>query len=140
LAFDDAVEFGVNTGELLVVEFDRGAEFADFAVDLIDFVLEFPDLSAALEAQAADFVLQAQSLIREFTATAVAEAFGDGLIELGDGQRLRLNFTRRAAMRAAVEKFFDLIPTGDEEEKAAEPGGDFKGGGGHGAKGKKLKG
>ena len=66
----------------------------------------------------------------DFLPAALAQAFGDRLVEPGDRQRLRLDFAGGAAPGAAFEKTFDLVPAGNQEEQATKPGGDVERGGG----------
>src|SRR5512133_3059525 len=51
VAFDDAIELGVDAGQLLVVELDGGAQLADLAVHLAEFLLQLAHVGAPLLAQ-----------------------------------------------------------------------------------------
>jgi len=55
----------------------------------------------------------------------LAERFGHRRIEFRDRQRLRLDFALRASLRAPIKKLLDLVPTGDQEEQAGNPGSEL---------------
>src|SRR5262249_49914007 len=119
------IQLGVDPGQLLVVEFNRGAQLADFSIDLVDLELQLPDFGPPLPPQTRYLVFEPQYFAREFTAPALTKAFGNRLIEFGNGQGLRLNFTRSASVRVTIEERFDLVPACHEEEQATDPGGHF---------------
>ena len=133
VTFDHPIELGIDPRELLVVQFKGNPQFTHFAVYLVNLLLEFAYIGSPFVTQTSRFTFQPQQLRGDFLSPALAKAFGDRLVKLGDGERLRLNFASHAASGPAVEKGLDLVPARDEEEEAADPGGDFEGFmGGHG--------
>jgi hypothetical protein len=116
VAFDHAIEFGIDPGELLVVQIHGRAQFADLAVHFVDLLLQFGNVSAAIAPQPAQLVFQAQNLLGNLPAPALTKCFGDGLIESSDGQRLRLDFAGCGALPAPVKEFLDLVPSSNQEK------------------------
>jgi len=122
---DDPVELGIDAHELLMVQFDRGAQLADLAIDLVDLLLQLGDIRPALVPQAADLLLHPQKFRGDFLVPGPAERLGDGGVKPGYREGLGLDLAGSAALRAPVKKAFDLVPAGDEEEEAADPGGEL---------------
>jgi hypothetical protein len=127
LTFNDSIQLGVDAGELLIGQFNRYPQFSHFAVDFVDLLLKFTHIGTAFMTQTSGFSFQPKQFGGDFLSPTLAKTFGDRLVELGDGERLRLNFASRPAPGPAIEKVLDLVPARDEEKQAAYPGGDFDG-------------
>ena len=132
MAFDDAIEFGVNAGKLLVIPLDAGAQFANLSIDFADFLLHLRHVRSTVAAQPAQVLLQSNHLVGDFPPACLAKGLRNGLVKFSDGKRLRLNLALFPTLCASIEKLFHLVPPRDQEEQTADPGSQLNSVRGHG--------
>jgi hypothetical protein len=125
LTFNHPVELGVDSCELLVVQFNRSPQLADFSIHLVDFLLQLRNIRPSFPAKPAYFVFQAQHLIRELAPASLTQRFAYGLVNGCDRQRLRMALRLASTPCSAIEKLFYLVPTRNQQEKTSYPGREF---------------
>jgi hypothetical protein len=125
LTFNHPVELRVDSCELLVIQFNRSPQLADFSIHFVDFLLQLRNIRPPFTPKAAHLVFQAQHLIRELAPARLAQRFAYGLFNGCDRQRLRMALRSASTPCSPIEKLFYLVPTRNQQEKTSYPGREF---------------